>query len=384
MSDKKIWPLLALGLITGGFWQAADAQIEVSGYYKNLLVSSRTLGFPAFLPATDYTVDLNRLHLELRGDLGENTVFNLQYDNEIFLGDYLKTKQFQAQKNIPLDTYLNLRSTYTDKQSVFGRHGFYRAYLDTRIGIADLRIGRQRVAWGSALFWSPVDILNPIDPTALERDRRTGVDAVVLDADYSDLSRVSVLYAVHASPVRASTAVRWRTNKYGYDWGVTAGRFRNDDMAGVDLAGQIGKIGVRSELTRTKSPVDGFYTRFVLGADYTFLNTLTINGEFYFNGQGATDTSAYDFSRLLSGEIQSLAQRYLGLYLGYDITPLIKWKNYYINNLDDKSFFYAPEISYAITQNNELALGIQIYSGITGSEYGSFENMLYAQWQLFF
>ncbi|MFV1996453.1 MAG: DUF1302 family protein [Acidiferrobacterales bacterium] len=383
MSDTRIWSVLALGLILGNFWQAANAQIEINGYYKNLLAGSRTLA-SFFPPATDYTVDLNRLHLELKGDLSENTAFNVQYDNEIFLGDYLKTSQFQAQKNIPQDTYLNLRSTYLDNQSVFGRHGLYRAYLDTRIGNADLRIGRQRVAWGSALFWSPVDILNPIDPTALERDRRTGVDAVVLDADYSDLSRVSVMYAVHATPVRASTAVRWRTNKGGFDWGLSAGRFRNDDMAGIDLAGQIGKIGLRGEVTRTQSPVDGSYTRFVVGADYTFSNTITINSEFYFNGQGATDTGAYDFNRLFSGEIQSLAQRYLGLYLGYDITPLLKWKNYYINNLDDKSFFYSPEVSYSITQNSELAFGVQIYSGSAVSEYGSFENMAYGQWQLYF
>ncbi len=382
MSDKKFWPALVLGLFLGGLWQGAEAQLEVSGYYKNLFVNSRTLGL--FAPQQPYSLDLNRLRLKLKGSMGEETTFNVQYNNEVLLGDYLKTNQFLAQKNLSSDTFFNLDRTYVDNTSVYARHGFYRAFLDTRVAGADVRIGRQRIAWGSALFWSPVDIINPFNPTQIEREERVGVDAVVVDWDYNDLSRLSMVYAAHDSPVRNTTAIRWRTNIALYDWGVTAGRFRNDTMAGIDFAGQLGPVGLRGEWTQTSSPVDGQYQRAVLGADYSFPNTLSFMVELYYNGQGESDPSAYDFGRLLSGKIQSLARRYVGALVGYDISPLWKLQNYYIQNLDDGSEFLYLRLIVSATDNIEWAVGTQLFNGNSGSEYGTFENNVTLQMQWFF
>lgn len=358
------------------------SSIEFSGYYKTFLANSRTLAL--FPPQQDYTVDLNRVRLTVRGDLGETTSFNVQYDNEVFLGDYLTTSQFLAQKNLPTDNYLNLRQTYLDTDSVFARHGLYRAFVNTRVSQVDLRIGRQRIAWGSGLFWSPVDIINPFDPTQIEREERRGVDAIVADWDYGDLSRLSLVYAAHAPPVRATTAARWRTNWAGFDTGITAGRFRDDDMAGFDFAGQWGPVGLRGEWTRTSSPLDGSYQRVVFSMDYTLPNTLSMIAELYYNGQGKTDPASYQFTRLFNGEIQSLAQRYLGAMVGYDFTPLWKWRNYYIRNLDDGSEFLYTRLVYSATENSEWSGGAQLFAGGTGTEYGTFENIALLQVQWFF
>ncbi len=382
MSERKLLPVLVLGLFLGGFWQAAQAQLEVSGYYKNLFVNSRTLGL--FAPQQPYYLDLNRLRLTLKGNLGEETAFNVQYNNEVILGSYLKTNQFLVQKSLPSDTYFNLDRTYADNTSVYARHGFYRVFLDTRVVGMDVRIGRQRIAWGSALFWSPIDIINPFNPTQIEREERVGVDAVTVDWDYNDLSRLSLVYAAHANPVRDTAALRWRTNIARYDWGVTAGRFRNDTMAGIDFAGQLGPVGLRGELTQTSSPVDGQYQRVVLGADYSFPNTLSFMAELYFNGQGKSDPSDYDFARLLSGEIQSLSRRYVGALVGYDISPIWKLENYYIQNLDDKSQFLFLRLVVSATDNIELAAGTQLFNGRNGSEYGAFEDNVTLQLEWYF
>ncbi len=383
MSNKKIWTvLLVSALFLSGFLQDAQAQLELSGYYKNLFVNSRTLGLIA--PQQPYNLDLNRLRLELKGSLGGETAFNVQFDNEVLLGNYLQTEQFLVQKKLPSDTFFDLNRTYADNASVYARYGFYRAYLDTRLAGMDVRIGRQRVAWGSALFWSPVDIINPFDPTQIEREERTGVDAVVVDWDYNDLSRLSLVYAAHESPVRNTTAFRWRTNIARYDLGVTAGRFRDDTMVGIDFAGQLGPVGLRGEWIRASSPVDGQYQRAVLGADYSFPNTLLLMVELYYNGQGNSDSSDYDFGRLLSGKIQSLARRYIGALVGYDISPLWKLENYYIRNLDDNSEFLYLRLVVSATDNIELAAGTQLFSGNNGSEYGAFEDNVTMQIQWFF
>lgn len=365
-------------------YAADDKQgsVEISGYYNNLLVNSRTLA--AYSPQQSYWVDLNRLRLEFKGDLGPRTRFDVQYDNEVFFGSYLETSQFAAQKNLSMGNYFDLRQVYVDNSSVFARHGLYRAYVDSRLKQADVRIGRQRIAWGSGLFWSPVDIINPFGPTQIEREERPGVDAVLLDWDYGQLSRISLAYAAHASPVRETIAARWRTNHAGFDLGLTAGQFRNEDMAGFDFAGQWKSLGLRGEYTQTSSPVDGTYQRVVFSADYTAPNTLSMFLELYYNGQGRSDPSFYQFSRLLSGEIQNLARNYLGTMVAYDFTPLVKWQNYYIRNLDDSSEFLYSRLVYSARENTEWSIGAQVFTGKAGSEYGSFENIALIQYRRYF
>ncbi len=357
------------------------AEVELSGYYKNLLVNSKTL--PLFGASESYLLDLNRLRLELAGDVGDSVGFNIQYDNEIFFGNYLDTREFSSLlKNRQPDTWLDLDSRYVDNKNIYGSHRLYRAYVDLALPEVDLRLGRQRIAWGTAMLWNPMDILNPFNPIQLERQERQGIDAALMDWGYSALSRVSLVYAKQQSGV--SSAVRWRSNQNGFDLSVMAGRFRGDSVLGFDFAGQIAEIGIRGEITQTDPASGRGFTRAVVGADYTFASTLSLNIELYYNGQGASDIAAYEFNRLLSGELQSLARRYLGGYLGYDITPLLQWSNYLIVNLDDDSIFFAPILLYSLTDDVDVSVGVQAFNGDAGSEYGLFENLYFVQLQWFY
>ncbi|GMR21107.1 MAG: hypothetical protein BMS9Abin36_1706 [Gammaproteobacteria bacterium] len=356
------------------------AEIEIGGYYKNLFVSSRTLSL--FPPAESYLLDLNRLRVKLDGNLGDRTSFDIQYDNEVLLGDYLGTTQFSAIKDLQPDTYFALERNYIDSENLYASHRLYRAYVTLAFPEADLRVGRQRIAWGTAMLWNPMDLLNPFNPIQLEREERQGIDAALLDWNYDVLSRVSLVYARQRSG--SSAAARWRTNQKGFDLSFMAGRFRDDTVAGFDFSGQVGNIGVKGEITRTDMADEDSFIRAVVGADYTFANTLSLNLELYFNGQGSPDTAGYDFSRLVTGEVQSLARRYVGGYLGYDITPLLRWDNYLIFNLDDDSVFLAPNLAYSLSDNMEVTAGVQAFNGDPGTEYGTLENLYYLQFQLFF
>ena len=82
-----------------------------------------------------------------------------------------------------------------------------------------------------------------------------------------------------------------------------------------------------------------------MGIDYACANTLTLSAEFYRDGIGAGNTAAYDFAPLASGVRQTLAQRYIGVHAGYEITPLLKLTSEIVVNLDDRSRFFAPRIT---------------------------------------
>lgn len=361
-------------------YNTAVAEVELSGYYKNLLIHSTTLS--AFPDRTTYLVDQNRLRLRINGDVGENVFYDIQYDNEIFLGNYLDTDQFAFQKNLEPDTEWDLDDTYVDNESVYAKHLLYRAFLTAALSSVDIRFGRQRVAWGTAMLWNPMDILNPFNPLQLERQERQGIDAILVDWNYGVLSRLSAVYAKQRSG--DSRAMRWRSNVSGTDISLMVGEFRDNRVGGLDFAGQIDDIGIRGEMTVTDTTAGDTYVQGIIGFDYTFPSTLSFNVEAYYNGQGNSDTLDYDFSRLLTGEIQSLAKHYLGGYVSYDITPLLQSRNYLILNLDDSSMFLAPSLVYSINDNTEGVAGIQAYEGNSGSEFGSLENIYYFQIQRYF
>jgi hypothetical protein len=94
---------------------ARAEELELSGYYKNLFVGSETVA-----PAGErYTLDVNRLRLELKGELSQNVALDLQYDNEVLLGSYLHTAQFAAQKDERPDQCWDLESNYAEGGSYY-------------------------------------------------------------------------------------------------------------------------------------------------------------------------------------------------------------------------------------------------------------------------
>lgn len=384
-SRTALCAVLCTGAVSGAqsaenAGQDACAPFSLSGYYKNLLQNSVT-SFPA---QKAYTLDLNRLHLELKGQLNPALALELQYDNELLLGSYLRTSQFELQKDVRPAQYWRAESVYAESPDVYGRHRLYRAFATLALGDTDLRIGRQRIAWGSGRFWSPLDILNPTSPIQLEREERPGVDAVLVEYILGEVSRLSAVYAPQRASADGSAAVYWHGNRTGVDFSVVAGKFRGDRLIGADIATQVGSAGIRGELTYTLPAGAKNYRRALIGADYAFANTLTVSAELYYNGAGASDPRVYDFAALMTGRIQNVGQRYLGVFASYEITPLLKSNNYLVVNLHDGSRYLAPSLTYSVRTNIDWTIGLQSFSGNTTSEYGRVNNVYYTQLQWFF
>jgi hypothetical protein len=360
---------------------SAQAQdLKFSGYYKNLLFKSETVA-PA---GEQYGLDLNRVRVELKGKLSENAALELQYDNELLLGDYLQTGQFAARKDLRPDQLWNLDRNYGEGDSWLGRHRLYRGNVTLSAGETDLRFGRQRIAWGTGRFWSPVDILNPLNPVALEREERLGVDAVLAEHKLGPLSKLSAVYAPRRESGESSAAINWHSNAAGVDYSLMGGRFRRERVIGGDVATQLGGAGIRAELTHGERHSGPAYRRAVIALDYAFPNTLTLSGELYYNGAGAADRAAYDFASLFAGRIQNVGRRYFGGYLGYELTALVKWTNYLVVNLLDRSRFFSPALILSLQTNLDLTLGVQLFGGAAGSEYARLEDVYYVQLQWFF
>jgi hypothetical protein len=378
--------VLAMPLIIGAFGIAAAQSVDsvppwrFSGSYLNLYSRSRTV----VSPAQDFTLDLNRVRFRLEGEPINHLALDVQYDNELLFGSYLGTAQYALARDRGPATGFDVDHDYAAGDNFVVRHRLYRATLSWSGANTDVRAGRQRVAMGTGQFWSPLDLLNPIDPTRLERDYRSGVDAVLVERKLGPLARVDGVYAPATRATRASVAGYLHGNARGTDYSVVAGVFRGDNAIGVDFSRGIGGLGLRGEATITRPDSGASYGRALLGADYGFSNTLNFTAELYYNAQGTSDQARYDLTALFAGRILSLARHYGAVAVSYQITPLVKIAGYGVLNFDDRSGVLWPRLEYSATGNLDLAAGIQRFAGGLRSEYGRFNNLLHAEIRWFF
>jgi hypothetical protein len=372
---------LVVGVAFGANPSMAQPQplpLEVTGSLKSVYLRSRAS------TGEDYSLSLNRLRFEAKGDLAPGLALDLQYDNEVLLGNYLDTAEFRALKDRAPPQYWRADANYVERGDVYGRHRLYRAAMTLTRGNVDLRLGRQRIAWGTGRFWSPLDVLNPVNPLALEREERVGVDAALLEAKLGPLSRASLVYAPSPDRGLASRALQWHGNAAGVDGSLVAGRLRGLEIVGMDVASQIGDVGVRAEAARLNPDGGPTFNRWMTGADYAFATGLTLSAELYFNGAGSRDPAGYDFAGLRSGRLTNLAKRYAGLFASYEITPLLKWMTYAVLNADDRSHAVDSRLVWSIGPAADLTFGAQHFTGATGSEFAASPNAVQVQLQWFF
>ena len=376
------WALLLVGAARVAVAQASDTRApwKLSGSYLNLYSRSRTA-----VPSPEgFTLDLNRLRLKLEGEPLKGISIELQDDNEALGGSYLSTAQYTLAANRPSTTGLDLDHDYVARDDFLVRHRVYRATVKWSIASTDVKVGRQRVALGTGQFWSPLDLLNPIDPTRLERDYRPGVDAVLAEQKLGALARIDGVYAPATSTVKAVAAGYLHGNVRGADYSLLVGRFRGDDALGADFSTTRGGLGIRGEATVTRPAVGSRYARALLGADYGFANTLTLTAELYYNGQGSSDPARYDLAALLAGRMLNPARHYGAAAVSYEITPLVKVAAFTVLNADDRTGVLWPRLEYSAAANVDIVAGIQRFVGGANGEYGRFSNLLHAEARWFF
>lgn len=382
--DRSRWwsaAALVAGLAFGATASIAQLQpqpLELTGSLKSVYLRSRAS------TGEDFALSLNRLRVEAKGDLAPGLALDLQYDNEVLLGSYLDTAEFHAAKDRVAPQYWRADANYIERGDLYGRHRLYRASVTLTRGNVDLKLGRQRIAWGTGRFWSPLDILNPVNPLALEREERVGVDAALLEAKLGPLSRASLVVAPAPDRGSPSRAVQWHGNAAGVDTSLVAGRLLGLDIVGMDLASQIGDAGIRGEAARLRPRGRPAFNRLMAGADYAFANGLTLSAELYYNGAGSRDLAGYDRAGLRSGRVANLATRYRGLYASYEITPLLKWVSYAVRNADDRSHAIDSRLVWSVGPATDLTVGVQHYNGTEGSEFAALPNAFQLQLQWFF
>ncbi len=286
----------------------------------------------------------------------------------------------------------------------------------------DLKLGKQRIAWGRADTFNPTDNLNPDDFTNFF-DFGEKIPSYALKADYyagdytitavwlpyfepallpkggtvSLLGKTPVEVDLPAITIENSMfALKLQGNALGWDYSFSYFNgyddipieFENSDrlvmgfpemqVVGFDFSGEIRSVGLWGEVAaffpeEVKSGPelilsDEAFFKYTLGLDYTFKNGIYLQVQYLhglFTGRGLGNRNDHI--------ITNIEKDFLNDELTLSLTTGLEVKD--IDDFEDSyGTFLVPEVSYRPLDNIELSLGAFLLGGKEETLFGKFKD----------
>lgn len=322
-----------------------------------------------------YTYDFNRFRVT--GDLyAGDFSFKMIADNETFIGPgYLDTAEYGYVKEYDADVPFDTRTDPATREEAADRLKLYRLYGEYIKGRHYVTAGLMRAAFGVGRIWTPVDFFNPLNSLSIETDEREGVFGTMYEYALSDLSVIQFVVAENRNET-TKKAVRLKGYLEFADVALLGYDSEAMQFTGYELDAKVGEtdFAFRSEGgSYTDKVLDTTYTKYILGADYGFANSLTILVEYLYNGLKADPLTGLDVN-------SHREHNYLGTILGYQPNPLWMLNFTAIRNLDDKSSFLSPNAVYSLSDESDLTVGMTGFGGDEESEFGAYPDTYYLRW----
>ncbi|UCG53409.1 MAG: hypothetical protein JSW58_07605 [Candidatus Latescibacterota bacterium] len=279
-----------------------------------------------------------------------------------------------------------------------------RLFVTVSVDWFDLYVGRQAIAWGSARVINPTDVIAPFLYTELDTEDRIGVDAARIRVPLGALSEFDAGYVAGEDLEFSESAFFLRGKAYAAKTdlaGLVVG-FREHLMIGADVARAIGGASSWLEtayvfahaLGGTRSSNDDDYLRFSVGCDYSFPRNIYAYIEYHFNQAGTDRTGDYwrvvQTPAYLDGSVYLLGEHYLAPGASIQITPLVTLTAQALVNITDPSSLFVPVVEYNIKEDVYLQFGAYLATGkspeipVLKSEFGTYPDMIYASFRIYF
>lgn len=415
MNKLKLTVILLFAVILAG--TASTQTLRIGGYYKSFFTAYK-------IPLIDAQIHRgqvsNRVRLNAIADMSRDISFESSYN-------FIPTVTGDSPAESSLYEGLTLFGSNSYRIDDFnGRlypgpgekagsfqvmQNLDRAFFTVHTSLADIYLGRQAIAWGSARVINPTDILAPYSYNELDTEDRVGVDAVRIRYPLGFMGEIDA-GAVFGDKFDKNNSAFFLRGKYYIlqtDLSAMAIRFRQNLMLGLDLARSLGGAGTWLELSWVKPncfgndallPGRADYVRGTIGADYSFNDKFYGFAEYHYNGAGTGTTENYPENALsipyYEGGVFLLGEHYLIPGGTYQITPLLILNGTAIFNINDQSILMIPSLEYNISENIYLALGAYwglgekiatSDSGLTvkvKSEFGEYANTVYSSFRVYF
>mgnify|MGYP001823431736 CR=1 FL=1 len=288
--------------------------------------------------------------------------------------------------------WFDLTWTIADSSQGALVHRFDRASVGYSTDKTVWRFGRQAVSWGNGMLFNPMDIFNPFDPAAVDKEYKTGDDMLygqyLLD-NGNDFQGVAV---VRRNPLTGDVESDQSSLAFKYhgfigmnEYDLLVSKHYDDLVIGAGGSMDIGGAVLRGDLSWTDTDRDDVLSA-VASLSYSWLwGGKNVSGvlEYYYNGFGqpggeyATEDLLHNPDLLLRierGELFTLSRNYLAASATIEMTPLFMLIPSAFVNLEDPSSLVQLVAQYDWKQDLQLLAAVNLPAGPSGSEYGGIES----------
>jgi len=254
------------------------------------------------------------------------------------------------------------------------------------------RFGRQALTWGNGMIYTPMDILNPFDPTAVDREYKLGDDMLygqVVRDNGDDLQGVVVfrrnVETGDVDPDWSSAALKYHGFAGPGEYDLLAARHFDQPLYAVGGNVPVGGAVWRGDVVVTLTDTGPVATA-VTSMSYSWVwggKNMSGVAEYFFSGFGQPD-GQYDpqalaqnpelVQRLARGDLFTLGRHYVALSTLMELHPLFHLTPNVFVNLSDGS-----ALVQVVTQNDLkedlLLLGaVGLPLGGPGTEFGGIDT----------
>ncbi|MBM7624110.1 hypothetical protein [Sporohalobacter salinus] len=386
---KKLIPVVVtvLVVITSSPLQAVD--LSYGGQVNSYLEQYEEEG-------TNYFTSLTELKLKLTGQLAN---WSFHFDGSLNLDE--QEMEGWADYSPEGDTELN------------------KLYFNLWLPKGEVKVGKQRIAWGSGYFFNPTDIINPIDDNSKVSSRQSkskrntnsvygmyylpqGTLEGVIVTDFQEIgpgtekeanSYINQINPLFSGEIKLPNgfneekewALKYSTLINNFDVALNYYQGREDHpvpqinprkrkvilsypekkMIGFDTAGTLDDVGVWGEASYSFPDKGDNYSQIIIGMDYTFATGIHLLGEYY------RDESLGNYT------VKEVTEKdFITLRSDYDLTDSIEISGNGIFSLESDFTGLAGKVTYSYTQDIELKVGVNKLINEEGTVFASESSLL--------
>jgi hypothetical protein len=282
----------------------------------------------------------------------------------------------------------DLTHVFTDSGKTAALHRLDRLSIGFATDHLVVKVGRQAITWGNGLVYSVMDIFNPFDPAAVDKEYKTGDDMLYgqyLLASGDDVQGVMV---VRRDPVsgdvehdQGSLALKYHHVGTVSELDALAAQHFGDTLLGAGCNVGIGGSVWRGDLVVTFADDEAFASLVTSLSHSWVWGGTNVSGvaEYLYNGFGRSDgcyspdclaDSPELLARIARGELFTLGQHYIVLNALIEVHPLFLLTPSAFVNLTDPSTLVQVMFQNDLRENLMLWTAINLPFGPDGSEFG--------------
>jgi hypothetical protein len=390
-------PSLCLLLLVAGAARAGDGDVDFGGHTK---LRAEGQSFPANSLirelAGSRSIDTEGdLRLNLSGGQGD---WSLDAAWQLFLlhGDSIEWSRTLLPlggviaERLPTDErrYFDLTHVIHDEDRTAILHRLDRLAIGYTTEKTVVRLGRQALSWGNGLFYTPMDLVNPFDPAAIDTEFKAGDDMLYGQYLRDDGDDIQAAIVARRDPVTgdaerdaATIALKYHGFAGDTEFDLLIADHYADTVVGLGGVRSIGGAIWRGDVVITDAPGDDF-VQVVSSLSYSWTWAgRNVSGvlEYYFNGFGQ-DSPDYDpaslasnpelLARLARRDLFALGRHYVAGSLLVEVTPLLTVTPTLLANAGDPSALLQVVTQYSLGDNLVFLGSANVPLGADGTEFG--------------